>query len=136
MSSWVAGRPAPLMVVGPAGVDKLAAGFNLAYENDHEFRRAHHEHDGIKVPIATGLLQAKVVTIAKRAPASTDGLSGDELQAAQAKRVHAFRRARRWVMDADALGKLFNEYAIRFAARQGGYTRIVKAVQRAARLMA
>lgn len=69
----------------------------------------------------------KVVTIAKRAPASTDGLSGDELQAAQAKRVHAFRRARRWVMDADALGKLFNDYAVRFAGRQGGYTRIVKA---------
>ena len=76
MSSWVAGRPAPLMVVGPAGVDKLAAGFNLAYENDHGFRRAHHEHDGIKVPIATGLLQAKVVTIAKpdgTAPAYKDG---------------------------------------------------------------
>lgn len=63
MTSWVAGRPAPLLVVGPAGVDKLAAGFNTAYEIDHGFRRAHHEHDGIKLPIAAGLLQAKVVTI-------------------------------------------------------------------------
>ena len=55
MASWVAGRPAPLAVVGPAGVDKLAAGFNLAYEPDHGFRRAHHEHDGIKLPIPAGL---------------------------------------------------------------------------------
>lgn len=69
----------------------------------------------------------RVVTIAKRAPATTDGLSGAELQAAQAKRVHAFRRARRWVMDKDALGKLFTEYAVRFATRPGGYTRITKA---------
>lgn len=63
MASWVAGRPGPLAVVGPAGVDKLAAGFNLAYEPDHGFRRAHHEHDGIKLPIAAGLLKAKVVTV-------------------------------------------------------------------------
>lgn len=76
MTSWVAGRPAPLLVVGPAGVDKLAAGFNTAYEIDHGFRRAHHEHDGIKLPIAAGLLQAKVVTIAQpdgTAPAYKDG---------------------------------------------------------------
>ena len=65
MNSWVAGRPGPLMVIGPAGVDKLAAGFNTAYEADHGFRRAHHEHDGIKLPLAAGVLSAQVVTIAK-----------------------------------------------------------------------
>ena len=61
MQSWVNGRPAPLLVIGPPGVDKLAAGFNLAYENDHVFRRAHHEHGAVKLPIAAGLLKAKVV---------------------------------------------------------------------------
>ena len=61
MQSWVAGRPAPLTVVGPPGVDKLAAGFNQAYEDDHRFRNAHHEHGAVKLPIAAGLLKAKVV---------------------------------------------------------------------------
>ena len=61
MQSWVAGRPAPLMVIGPPGVDKLAAGFNQAYEDDHRFRNAHHEHGAVKLPIAAGLMKAKVV---------------------------------------------------------------------------
>jgi ribonuclease Z len=63
MQSWVAGRGQPLIVVGPSGVEKLAAGFNLAYENDHGFRKAHHEHGGYAFPLAAGLLKAKVVTI-------------------------------------------------------------------------
>ncbi len=61
MQSWVAGRPSPLMVVGPPGVDRLAAGLNEAYGPDHRFRNAHHEHDGIRLPIAAGLLKARVV---------------------------------------------------------------------------
>jgi len=65
MQSWVNGRPAALAVVGPAGVDKLVKGFNLAYENDHGFRKAHHDHDGIRFDIAAGLLAPKVVTIPK-----------------------------------------------------------------------
>lgn len=65
LQSWVAGRPAPLAVVGPAGVDKLAKGFNLAYEHDHEFRKAHHEHGAFKFGIAEGLLAPKVVRIPK-----------------------------------------------------------------------
>jgi len=59
MQSWVAGRPAALPVIGPPGVEKLASGFNEAYEIDHGFRRAHHEHGDIKLPIAAGLLTAK-----------------------------------------------------------------------------
>ncbi len=65
MQSWVAGRPQALAVVGPAGVDKLAAGFNLSYANDHDFRKAHHEHDGIQFSLPAGLLKSKIVTIAK-----------------------------------------------------------------------
>ena len=61
MQSWVAGRPAPLMVVGPPGVDHLAAGLNEAYGPDHRFRNAHHEHDAVKLPIAAGLLKGRVV---------------------------------------------------------------------------
>jgi ribonuclease Z len=63
MQSWVAGRPAPLAVVGPPGVDRLVAGFNQAYEIDHGFRHAHHEHDGVKLPIALGVMTARTVTL-------------------------------------------------------------------------
>ncbi len=68
LQSWVAGRPAPLALIGPPGVDKVAAGFNQAYEPDHRFRNAHHEHDGVKLPIAAGLLAAKVVPPPKMGP--------------------------------------------------------------------
>jgi ribonuclease Z len=61
MQSWVAGRPAPLALVGPPGTDKVAAGFNMAYATDHGFRRAHHEHGTVTLPIAAGLLKAQVV---------------------------------------------------------------------------
>jgi ribonuclease Z len=63
LQSWVAGRPQPLALVGPEGVDKLAKGFNLAYENDHGFRKAHHEHGDFKFSIPAGLLAPKVVSI-------------------------------------------------------------------------
>jgi ribonuclease Z len=68
LQSWVAGRPQPLALVGPPGVDKVAAGFNQAYEPDHRFRHAHHEHGEVKLPIAAGLLQAKVVLPPKPGP--------------------------------------------------------------------
>ncbi|MBS0333836.1 MAG: MBL fold metallo-hydrolase [Proteobacteria bacterium] len=61
MQSWVAGRPAPLVLVGPQGTDHVAAGFNEAYAQDHVFRNAHHEHGDIKLPIAAGLIKAQVV---------------------------------------------------------------------------
>lgn len=63
MQSWVAGRPQALALVGPPGVHKLGQGFNLAYEEDHKFRKAHHEHDGVTMPLPAGLLAPKVVTI-------------------------------------------------------------------------
>ena len=77
MQSWVAGRPSALAVVGPPGVDQLASGFNQAYQLDHGYRRAHHEHDGITLPIATGELKAKTVKLPAKgthtAIAWTDG---------------------------------------------------------------
>jgi ribonuclease Z len=72
MQSWVAGRPAPLALVGPPGVEKIAAGFNEAYGPDHGYRNAHHEHGTVKLPIAAGLLQAKVIP---RPKAGADGVA-------------------------------------------------------------
>jgi len=43
LQAWVAGgRTAPLPVYGPAGTDKVIAGFRSAYELDQGYRVAHH----------------------------------------------------------------------------------------------
>jgi large subunit ribosomal protein L17 len=75
----------------------------------------------------------KVITIAKNAPTATaiDGLAGDEAASARASRVHAFRRARRWINNDQAMDRVFDDYVARFADRAGGYTRVLKAGFRA-----
>jgi ribonuclease Z len=65
LQSWVAGRPAALALVGPPGVEKVAAGFNQAYELDHGYRKAHHEHGDYKFSIDAGLLKAQAVPVPK-----------------------------------------------------------------------
>ena len=70
----------------------------------------------------------KIITMGTRVPPSSlEGLKGEELKAAQARRVHFIRRARRWISDPAAIERLFGEYAERFKQRPGGYTRILKA---------
>ena len=69
----------------------------------------------------------RVITLGKRVPPSTlETLKGSELDSARAKRIHNIRRARKWVLDKAALGKVFSEYAEHFKERPGGYTRIYK----------
>jgi ribonuclease Z len=45
LNSWVAGRPQPLEVVGPEGVERVVAGFNDAYALDGGYRVTHHGAD-------------------------------------------------------------------------------------------
>jgi len=75
----------------------------------------------------------RVITIGKKAPSkdAMSDLDGDALTRARADRVHAIRRARRWVNDDTAMARLFDEYPVRFEGRPGGYTRVVKAGYRA-----
>ena len=42
LNSWVAGRPQPLAIYGPTGVDKVVDGMNMAFELDRGYRVAHH----------------------------------------------------------------------------------------------
>ncbi|HSV02748.1 MAG TPA: MBL fold metallo-hydrolase [Phenylobacterium sp.] len=65
LQSWVAGRPAALPLIGPAGVEKVAQGFNLAYAPDHGFRKAHHEHGGFRFDLAAGQLAARPIAMPK-----------------------------------------------------------------------
>lgn len=71
----------------------------------------------------------RVITIGKKAPsqAAIESLEGEEQRQARADRVAAIRRVRRWVNDDVALGLVFDDYAERFRARPGGYTRVIKA---------
>lgn len=74
----------------------------------------------------------RVITLGKRVPPSAlDGLDGDALAEAKATRLHNLRQARRLIVDRDALGLVFNDYAERFKDRPGGYTRILKVGVRA-----
>ena len=68
LQSWVAGRDAPLALVGPTGTDEVARGFNMAYQRDHGFRKAHHEHGEFKFSIPAGLYAPKVVAPPKPGP--------------------------------------------------------------------
>ncbi len=42
LASWVQGHHTSLQVYGPAGVEKVIAGFNMAYELDRGYRVEHH----------------------------------------------------------------------------------------------
>jgi ribonuclease Z len=42
LNTWVAGRPGPLRVLGPPGVERVVAGFEEAYAQDAQYRIAHH----------------------------------------------------------------------------------------------
>ena len=55
LSSWVVGRPTPLNIIGPVGVDKVTRGLNLAYELDRGYRTGHHGAD--LLPPALGVLE-------------------------------------------------------------------------------
>jgi ribonuclease Z len=56
LQTWVAGRPAPLRVFGPPGVERVTSGFEEAYALDTQYRIAHHGADFL--PPAAGRMQA------------------------------------------------------------------------------
>lgn len=59
LNSWVAGRPAPLPVIGPIGVERVVEGVNAMYELDRGYRVAHHGAD--LLPPELGLLHAQTI---------------------------------------------------------------------------
>jgi large subunit ribosomal protein L17 len=65
----------------------------------------------------------KMVTIAKRARALGENAADTSIAA---RKLHLRRQALAFVRDKDAVTKLFDELAARFADRSGGYTRIIK----------
>jgi len=78
-----------------------------------------HEHIETTLPKAKELrpFVERIITIAKRGIAA-----GDTNQGA----LHARRMVLRDIQNRDVVGKLFDTIAPRFAARPGGYTRILR----------
>jgi len=61
LTSWVTGRPEPLNVYGPEGVQSIVDGFNMAYGLDRTYRTAHHGLD--MLPPSTGPMQANTFSM-------------------------------------------------------------------------
>ncbi len=57
LGSWVSGRPAPLTVYGPRGVDEVTDAVNAGYRLDRTYRTSHHGET--LLPPALGVLQHK-----------------------------------------------------------------------------
>ncbi|MEE4302317.1 MAG: MBL fold metallo-hydrolase [Pseudomonadales bacterium] len=57
--SWVAGRPAPLQIIGPAGVETVVSGLNRTYALDNSYRVAHHGAE--LLPPELGVLEARTI---------------------------------------------------------------------------
>lgn len=59
LNSWVAGRPEPLQVIGPEGVDRIVEGLNITYELDRGYRVAHHGAELLNPTL--GILQSRTI---------------------------------------------------------------------------
>ena len=70
LNSWVAGRPAPLQIIGPEGVDRIVEGLNIIYELDRSYRVAHHGAELLNPELGT--LHSR--TIAEDVIVDEDGL--------------------------------------------------------------
>ncbi len=59
LGSWVGGRPIPLTVYGPRGVDEVTNAVNAGYRLDRIYRTGHHGED--LLPPALGVLQHETI---------------------------------------------------------------------------
>ncbi|MFA5938886.1 MAG: MBL fold metallo-hydrolase [Sinimarinibacterium sp.] len=75
LQTWVAGRGAPLKVWGPAGVERVVAGFNEAYALDAGYRTAHHGAGFL--PTADSLMEAQPLTLAQDGSAQVAFTEGE-----------------------------------------------------------
>ncbi|MYE23959.1 MAG: MBL fold metallo-hydrolase, partial [Gammaproteobacteria bacterium] len=106
LASWVQGRPAPLKVMGPAGIERVVAGFNEAFAIDRGYRVAHHGNDFL--PAELGVMHAEV--IAPGVVLQDDGLrvTAFAVDHGPVKPAYGFRidyRGRSAVVGGDTIGR-------------------------------
>jgi ribonuclease Z len=78
LNTWVMGRPGPLRVFGPPGVERVVAGFEEAYALDAGYRTRHHGAE--LLPEATGRLEARTIPAPARDAASWPVFEEDGLR--------------------------------------------------------
>jgi ribonuclease Z len=78
LQTWVAGRPGPLQVFGPPGVERVVAGFEQAYALDTRYRIEHHGAE--LLPEAVSRMKARPITLAGDGPGSVVVLEEAGLQ--------------------------------------------------------
>ena len=61
LNSWVFGRPQPLVVMGPVGVERIVDGFNAVLAFDYGYRVAHHGAELLPPELAP--LQAETLVV-------------------------------------------------------------------------
>jgi ribonuclease Z len=59
LNSWVMGRPTPLKVYGPAGVDEVTNAVNMGYRQDRLYRTEHHGAQLLSPPL--GVLESQTI---------------------------------------------------------------------------
>ena len=59
LNSWIAGRPTPLQIIGPEGVDRIVEGLNITYELDRGYRVAHHGAELLNPEL--GVMQSRTI---------------------------------------------------------------------------
>ena len=59
LNTWVAGRPEPMQVIGPIGVDGIVQGLNMVYELDRGYRVAHHGEELLDP--ALGIMESRTI---------------------------------------------------------------------------
>ena len=60
LGSWVSGRPTPLTVIGPTGVDEVVSGINATYRLDRIYRTGHHGEE--LLPPELGVLAHETIS--------------------------------------------------------------------------
>jgi ribonuclease Z len=78
LNTWVMGRPLPLRVFGPPGVERVVAGFEEAYALDAQYRTRHHGAE--LLPEAAGRLDARVIPDAPAGAGTVHVLDEDGLR--------------------------------------------------------
>jgi ribonuclease Z len=68
MNTWAMGRPGPLRVYGPPGVERVVAGFAEAYALDTQYRIAHHGTEFLPKAAAPQWCSTKTGSALPRSP--------------------------------------------------------------------
>jgi large subunit ribosomal protein L17 len=94
--------------------------------NSRRFDRPTDQRLALFRGLVTDLLKYEQIKTTEAKAKTVRGLAEKMITLGKSGTLASRRRALGYVYDKDVVGKLFDEYARRYAARAGGYTRLVK----------